>query len=102
MRLRHLYYILDADRHVVKVDIRAWSRKFGLMNRQVGLTEINGDVQVSTVFLGIDHRHFGEGPPLLFETMIFGGKLDHSMWRYCSWDDAEAGHQAAVRKAMAA
>jgi hypothetical protein len=31
----------------------------------VAKTEI-GAVTVSTVFLGLDHNHFGKGPPLLF------------------------------------
>jgi hypothetical protein len=52
--------------------------------------------------LGIDHRFWGKGPPILFETIIFGGQLDHSMWRYSSYDDAQAGHAAAVRRARAA
>jgi hypothetical protein len=30
--------------------------------------------------------------------MIFGGPLDHETWRYSSWDDAETGHPAAVKK----
>jgi hypothetical protein len=34
--------------------------------------------------------------------MIFGGPLDEYQWRYSSWDDAEAGHRAAVKKARAA
>ena len=33
-------------------------------------------VFISTVFLGIDHNFNLEGPPLLFETMIFGGIKD--------------------------
>jgi hypothetical protein len=41
----------------------------------------------------------GKGPPILFETMIFGGPLHEYCWRYASWDDAQAGHKAAVRKA---
>jgi hypothetical protein len=67
---------------------------------------------VSTVFLGLDHRHWGGGPPLLFESMAF---VDEGKWhevggerwryhtslgqdRYSSWDDAEVGHKAMVRK----
>src|ERR1035437_632572 len=41
----------------------------------VGQTVI-GKVNISTIFLHIDHR-FGDGSPLLFETMIFGGEHDH-------------------------
>jgi hypothetical protein len=68
---------------------------------------------VSTVFLGLDHRHFGGGPPLVFETMAFQHEGRTSSFlggapqpvpetlcqeRYSSWDDAETGHKAAVRK----
>ncbi|MDX1247536.1 hypothetical protein GHK05_20720 [Sinorhizobium meliloti] len=55
--------------------------------------------QVSTVFLGLDHQ-FGRGPPLLFETMAFrkGGGDCEQCERYSTWDDAEAGHAAMVRR----
>jgi hypothetical protein len=71
-------------------------------NCMVGWTQVTSQVRVSTIFLGLDHRWSGSGPPILFETMIFGGPLDRSMWRYASWDDAQAGHNAAVGKARAA
>jgi hypothetical protein len=56
-------------------------------------------VRVSTVFLGIDHRFqhkAGDGGPLVFETMIFGGVHDGYQERYVSWREAEAGHRQAV------
>ena len=36
------------------------------------------------------------GPPLLFETMIFGGPHDGYQERYTFWDEAEAGHAKAL------
>lgn len=51
------------------------------------------EVTVSTVFLGLDHRMFGEGPPILFETLVFGGPNDGRMERYCTWEEAERGHK---------
>lgn len=53
---------------------------------------------VSTVFLGLDHRHFGKGPPIVFESMLFINGTGEDTERYCSWDDAETGHKAMVRK----
>jgi hypothetical protein len=50
-------------------------------------------VRVSTVFLGVDHRLFGEGPPILWETLVFGGVLDMAMNRYTSREAALRGHQ---------
>jgi hypothetical protein len=42
---------------------------------RVAYTDI-GEAGISTVFLGLNHNFFGGGPPLLFETIIFGGHLD--------------------------
>lgn len=58
---------------------------------------LQGDVRVSTVFLGLDHR-FGDGPPLLFETMAFVGHDDVGMERYSTWQEAEEGHARWVAK----
>ena len=52
-------------------------------------------VTISTVFLGLDHA-WGDGPPLLFETMIFGGSHDQYQERYSSKKEALAGHKQAV------
>lgn len=54
--------------------------------------------RVSTVFLGIDHNVFG-GPPLLFETMIFGGVHDETQLRCSKWDEAEEMHKLACEMA---
>ena len=62
--------------------------------RRVGDTDV-GDVNVSTVFLGLDHRYYDEGPPLVFETMIFGGKHDQWQQRTSTWAQADAMHKRA-------
>ena len=41
------------------------------------------------------HR-YGEGPPVLFETMIFGGPTDEDQWRYISMEEAIVGHELAL------
>jgi hypothetical protein len=95
------FYFLGDDNYVVETaDMIEWADRFKLKQVQ---TEVAGCV-VSTVFLGVDHRTplRGPRPPLVFETMIFGGTLDRRIWRYSSWDDAEIGHQAAVREARRA
>jgi hypothetical protein len=28
--------------------------------------------------------------------MIFGGEYDEEMWRYCTWEEAKAGHDRIV------
>lgn len=76
--------------------------------RRIGGDEI-GDCYVSTVFLGIDHGYRKGGPPILYETMVFwngngeppewlGGR--DMTWRYATYEEAEAGHQAACIKVM--
>lgn len=59
--------------------------------RRVALTGIKS-VRVSTVFLGINHA-FDDGPPLLFETMVFGGPLSDEQDRCSTYDEAEAMHE---------
>jgi hypothetical protein len=98
-------YILDADNHVVKIadnDFTTWGKFMSGSQRHVAVTEIDDQTSVSTVFLGIDLRIYGNGPPLLFETMIFGGPLNENLWRYSSYDDAQTGHAMAVAKARTA
>lgn len=61
-----------------------------------------GGILVSTVFLGIDHRFGGGGPPILWESLVFGGPLDQTMRRYSSRDAALAGHQSLCKDVIAA
>lgn len=106
------FYILDEEHHLVPATVLEWARYFeDFQRRRVAETETELFV-VSTVFLGLDHRHFGEGPPIVFETMVFErereiieiwGRLisvrpDVEGWRYASWDDAVAGHDATVSR----
>ena len=100
---RPMFFILDADHRPTPVDIETWSHWFATNaapRRRVDYTMLTDSCYVSTVFVGIDMR--GAGPPSVFETMIFGSKLDQSCWRYAAWDDAQVGHEMAVRKASAA
>lgn len=58
----------------------------------------HGDV--STVLIYLDHSYGDrdEGPPLVYETLVFGGDNDGDMERYTSRADAEAGHARMVAK----
>jgi len=40
---------------------------------------------------------YGEGEPLLFETMIFGGEHDDYQERYSTYEEALEGHQRAIQ-----
>ncbi len=50
-----------------------------------------GVAEVSTVFLGLNHG-WGDGPPLIFESLVFDGPLDGEMRRYSTEIEARAGH----------
>jgi hypothetical protein len=89
-------YILVGHEPVEEPDLLTWGQWFEEADRHVALTE-QGDVRVSTVFLGLDHR-VGPGPPLLFETMAFVGDEDEGCERYATWDEAEEGHKRWVAK----
>ena len=66
-------------------------------DRQVRRTQIRKGVEVSTVFLGHDHNFGDHGPPVLFETMIFGGSKDEEFQvRSCTWGEALAAHREAI------
>ena len=93
--MRNIKFILDGH-EVKECDLMTWAEWYETADRKVARETI-GDSDISTVFLGIDHS-FGEGPPLLFETMVFNGKLDGEINRYSTWDDAVAGHNAMVKK----
>ena len=94
------YYIL-VDRLPVAVNMETWARWWGPADNRIASDEI-GKVYISTVFLGLDHNFRGRGDPILFETLIFGGALDGEMRRYCTYDEAERGHQEAVTAALIA
>jgi len=73
--------------------------------RRVGQDTI-GNFKVSTVFLALDHNYSSVGPPILFESMVFGPKdySDLACVRYATWTEAERGHQIlvdGVRKCLA-
>ena len=95
------HYILDEKLDVVEVSLQQWGRFFEKIgNRRVAFDKV-GVYLVSTVFLGIDHNFLEEGPPHLFETMIFkaGSNQDLYCERYATWDEAVEGHERAVAKA---
>ena len=92
-------YILDESGNPKPCeDIAEWARWFCDSDEQriVAKSHI-GESKVSTVFLGLDHQ-WGDGPPLIYETMVFGGDLDGEQNRYSTREEAESGHKDMVAK----
>lgn len=92
-----LGYVLDEKTGVPRPceDWLRWGNWMATADRQVADDTV-GEARVSTVFLGTDHSFGGGGPPVLFETMIFGGPHDQWQDRYTSREDALKGHAAVV------
>lgn len=84
-------YILKNEKIYPCNDLMLWGEWMNNPeDRRIGVDEIE-DIKISTVFLGMDHG-FGNGTPILFETMIFGGPLDSDMARYETIEQARNGH----------
>lgn len=96
-------YTLDPDHNPVPATHEEWARIMEDQEaRRVARDEVmvgNSKVTVSTVFLGIDH---GWADTIeLFETMTFGDPYDQQLiGRYATWDEAERGHVAVVRRLL--
>lgn len=90
-------YILTEQKEVKRAkNIKEWSEYLQSSNNRVA-NDLVGSYRVSTVFLGVDHA-FGDGPPLVFETMIFPEDSYKDLYceRYSTYEEAVAGHKRVV------
>jgi hypothetical protein len=84
------------DREGNPISLYQWALMFENDEaKRVARTEL-GDVVVSTVWLGLDHGWGDDDRPLIFETMVFEGKMDGEQMRYSTEEEARTGHQAMV------
>jgi hypothetical protein len=72
------YILNSAGEPVIESDLLTWAKAFENSDRKVKQEHV-GPFLVSTVFLGLNHN-FSEGPPILWETMVF--LKDHEGIRY--------------------
>jgi hypothetical protein len=90
-----LYYDRDAN----PISAEEWEALWfqGDDARRIARTEV-GALDVSTVWLGIDHNWSDEGSPLIFETMIFSeeGATEDPQRRWSTREAAQAGHDRIV------
>jgi len=91
-----MFYKLDENKNAIPCGVEEWCKIFDdKESRRVAYTQIDG-YEVSTVFLGVDHNHFG-GTPILFETMIFGpGDAEEYQTRCSTWQEAVDMHSKAI------
>lgn len=93
--MRDRYILNDDGEPVPEPGLYRWGRWMGTHNRHLAQNRV-GKIRVSTVFLGLDHDYTRQGPPVLWETMIFGGNFDDSQWRWHTRQEALAGHERAL------
>ncbi len=101
---RPLHYILE-NGVPRPVSLMEWAEWFETHERRIlqdfvckARANKTTAVRVSTVFLGLDHNFFPGGPPLIFETMVFGDELNLECDRYSTLEEAEDGHLRMVKR----
>lgn len=83
------------DRQGQSINFNQFIRHFQDPNYQTLKQEIVGPYKVSTIWLGINHS-FGEGPPTIFETMVFEDGEGMCELRYETEAAANSGHDFIV------
>jgi len=90
-------YILVDGEPVYEPELLTWARWFETSAKErIVAQDTIGDTLVSTVFLGINHSLITGAPPILYETMIFGGPHDQYQKRSSTRAGALDRHNHAV------
>ena len=97
-------YILRDHEPVFCDDLNTWTKWLETPQRIVEDTQLidaaGNHVRICTAFLGVDVS-FGDGEPILFETVVLGGPYDWELYRYGTWEEAEEGHAAVAQRCEA-
>lgn len=80
----HLYYILRDGIISTTQSLMEWGEWMQNGDRQIFDHEIDHEIRVSAVFLGLDHGYNNTRQPVLFETMIFGGAFNQMYQTRCA------------------
>lgn len=91
------------DRNGNPLTMQEWAEAYNY-DRHIGSCRrlrgpARGTKRVSTIWLGLNHA-FSDGPPLIFETMVFTKEswADLDCRRYSTEDEAIRGHAAMRQK----
>jgi len=102
-----LIYILDDNgMPILCDDVIAWATWIDSADRAVAVTTIAREgveetIRVSTQFIGFDYGFGQSTRPVLYETMVFGGNLNHHTERTDDWYLALRRHYATVETVVA-
>jgi hypothetical protein len=90
-----MYFVFDEQGEPLPVStFEEWARWCERTDRGVARTVVTSEVVVLTTFNGVDEVE--SGPPLLFDTRVFGGLLDGEDVQYPTRAEALAGHARLV------
>ena len=94
---RPFMYILEKGEPVPCDDTMEWGKFMEDSDRILARATIERDgvaTMISTVFLAVDHSFCMEGPPILWETMVFQNDKACNAFtqRYANAEQAIAGH----------
>lgn len=89
------FYRLDENKKAIPCELHEWANNFENDENRIIMQEDIGPIKCSTVFLGLDHS-YKDGPPLIFETMIFGGEHDDYQTRCSTYEEALEMHKVAI------
>lgn len=99
--MKNMHFILDGKIPVDTEDVIKWATWFTEAladgSRVVKKTELPNGVTLSTIFIGLNYEYRKDHPPILFETMIFGGGNDFQE-RYATWEEAEKRHDEILKE----
>ena len=96
-----MFYRKDGTPYTGETRLSDFAKDFeDMAYRRIGFTSLANGIEISTVWLGIDHGFGNKYRPLIFESMAFhngrGGDLE--CWRYATLEEATIGHKWMVKK----
>lgn len=97
-----MWYILNENNEPVPADSFVAAQFLESGNRIIAQDDVDG-AHLSTVFLCLDHNHYtgnSRRDPVLYESMWFGGPNDGDQRRYCTREEALAGHQEMLNEVI--
>jgi len=94
-KTRLWFYYMDENKVIHRTSKEEMWLQFGPIRKSWNYeTKVGKGVRVSTVFIGLDFNT--SKSPMLFETMIIGGKRHEETHRYATLMEAEKGHKKIV------